>query len=308
MDSHTYKSGYLTVGDGHELYYEAFGNPKLKPLLFIHGGPGSGFSEKLKTLFDPKKFNVIFYDQRGAGKSRPYLSLKENTTQNLIEDIKKLLDFLKIKSVVIVGPSWGATLALLFAIRYPHYVSGMVLTSIFLGTQKEAQRFVDGSVKDVYPEIWNRFIGLVPENKRGDVAPYYLDKMLHGSADEKEKYSFNWALYDISLSTGGSAQEKLEGTIKMISYQSLALLTAYYITNNFFLPEGYILKNLENIKKIPVSIIQSTSDIVTLPAIASKLHKHLPKSSLEFIEGTHSGKEVKDQLIEKAASLLANLG
>lgn len=307
MDPHTYKSGYLLVDDGHELYYEAFGNPELKSLLFIHGGPGSGFSEKLKNLFDPKKFNVIFYDQRGAGRSKPYLSLKENTTQNLIEDIKKLLDFLKIKSVVIIGPSWGATLGLLFAIQHPHYVSGMALMSIFLGTKKEAQRFVDGSVKDVHPEVWNRFASLVPENKRNDITAYYLDKMLHGSTDEKEKYFFSWALYDLSLSTGESAEEKLEKTIRAMSYQSLGLLTAYYITNNFFLSEGYILNNLENLKEIPVFIIQSKSDIVTLSAVASNLHNHLPKSSLELIDGTHSGKEIKDKLIEKAAALLDNL-
>lgn len=302
--NHVYKKGYMRVSGGHELYYELYGNPKIKPVLFIHGGPGSGFSEKLQGLFDPEKFNMIFYDQRGAGKSKPYLSLHENTTEYLVEDIEALLNFLDLKKVIVVGASWGATLGLLYAIKYPERVESLVLMSVFLGTKSEIQFFVDGSTAKIFPECWKRFISIVPEDKQSNAASFYLDKMLHGSDDEKEKYFFNWVLYDMSLSTGIITTEKLEKPIHKMYYESLALLTAYYIVNNFFLPEGYIFKNLHKIQKIPISVIQGKFDAVTPARTAIELCKHLPHASLELVESLHAGKEIKGKFIKRIAALL----
>lgn len=304
MKTESYKSGYLEVGHGHELYYELYGNPKLKPILFIHGGPGAGFTEKQKELFDSKKFNIIFYDQRGAGKSKPYLSLENNTTAELVEDIEKLLDFLDVEKVILLGGSWGATLGLLYAIEYPHRVDGMVLTGMFLATKAEAESFVNGSVQNAFPEAWKKFVSLVPKDERNDIAGYYIKKILHGSDADREKYSFNWALYDVSISTGETSEEKLTEAVRSLSYQSLALFTAHYIKNRFFIPEGYVLDNIQKVEGIPVAIVQSKADAVTPPTSAIELHKHLKKSSLDLIEDTHSGTGIKEKMIQKASDFV----
>lgn len=305
MESSTYKKGYLNVDNGHSLYYELFGNPALKPVLFVHGGPGSGFNEGLKKFFDPGKFNVIFYDQRGAGRSLPFLFLHHNTTQYLVDDIEKLLNFLGIDKVIVVGSSWGATLGLLYAIKYPHRVNGLVLTSVFLATKKEIKNFVNGNTAHFFPEIWERFVQIVPENRRSDITSYYLEKMLHGSEEEKDKYFFNWALYDISLSTGEFSMDKLEKPIRGMAYQSLALLTAYYIVHDFFLSENYILQNIASIQNISAHIIQGKSDVVTPPHAALELHRYLPNSSLDLIDGLHAGKEIKEKLVEKTLAFFS---
>jgi proline iminopeptidase len=304
MSTPIYKKGFVAVGNGHELYFECFGNSSLPPILFIHGGPGSGFNEGYKRFFDPLRHHVIFYDQRGSGKSKPYLSLTENTTHQLIDDIIKLLDFLHINKVIIFGASWGATLGLLFAIHYPKRALAAVLMSIFLATRKESKRFVDGSTAQIFPAAWERFVSLVPHGDQQRVAEYYFNKMLHGSNEEKEKCAFNWALYDISLSTGEFSAEKLNKTIRTISYQSLALITAYYIIHDFFLPDRYILKNTKRIAHIPIALIQSTADIVTPPNAAVQLHGQLPNSTLDLIDSAHAGKMLIEKSIERLNAFL----
>ena len=176
----------------------------------------------------------------------------------------------------------------------------MVLSGVFLATRAEAESFMDGSVQNTFPEAWEKLISLVPNDERDDIAAYYLEKLLHGSDTEREKYSFNWALYDVSISTGETSEEKLTGAVKSMSYQSLALFTAHYIKNSFFIPEGYVLDNIQKIEGIPVAIVQSGADAVTPPTSAIELHKRLNKSSLDLVEDTHSGAEVKEKMIQKA--------
>lgn len=300
----TTKGGYLPVGNGHEIYYEYYKNAELKPLVFLHGGPGSGFNDGHKKLFNPDEFHVLFYDQRGAGKSKPYLSLEKNTTEHLVDDIAKLLDECGIDTAVLTGASWGATLALLFAIKYPERVEAMVLAGIFIATREEAQAFVDGSTAEEYRDVWERFIRLVPEDKRGNVAGYYLDRMLNASETERDEYFFNWALYDISLSTGETSREKLEPVIRKMSYKSLSLITAYYIENDFFLPDNYVLENIDKINDIPTVLIQSSEDVVTRPEIAQKLHKKLRNSELIELSGAHAGGELKEKLVKKVETMV----
>ena len=138
----SYNEGYLEVGDGHSLYYEEYGNPNGRPVLFLHGGPGAGFSNSHKGFFDPKTFRVIFYDQRGSGKSIPYAEIKNNTTELLLYDIECLRNFLKIDSWLLFGGSWGSTLALLYGIKYPERCKGFILRGIFLGSRKEVNWFL----------------------------------------------------------------------------------------------------------------------------------------------------------------------
>ena len=301
-----YASGYVPTERRIKIYYERLGNPILPPVLFIHGGPGSGFSAGYQKLFDPEKFNVIFYDQRGAGKSVPYCSLYHNTTPYLIADIKKLLDYLHIRRVVIVGPSWGCALGLLFAIAHPECVSGMVLTGVFLATHKEARSFVDGSTAKFFPRVWEKFTAIIPEDQRHNIARYYLKKLTTGTAEEQEQYAYNWALYDISLSVGELPPDKASQAVHSLSYRSLALLTAYYIVHDFFIPDGYIADHSAILRSIPISIIQGTGDAVTPPDAAIALHNCCPQSSLELIDALHSGNDIKNKLSEQTLRMIAH--
>ena len=144
----TFDKGFISVSGGHKLYYERFGNPNGKPVLFLHGGPGGGFGDKDKRFFDPKIWQVIFFDQRGAGRSTPFASIQNNTTDNLIEDINILLNKWSIKKVLLFGGSWGSTLALTFAITHPEKVSGMILRGIFLSTKKDIDHLLHGGIKN----------------------------------------------------------------------------------------------------------------------------------------------------------------
>src|SRR3989338_992516 len=151
-----YRNGYLDVGDGHKLYYELCGNPKGKPVLYVHGGPGSGCSPTSRLFFNPRKWNIIVFDQRGAGRSRPFASTRANTTQKLVSDIRKLLKFLGVSKVFLFGGSWGSTLSLVYAIRHPETVSGMLLRGIFLSREQDIKDLYsdDGLARQLFPDCF----------------------------------------------------------------------------------------------------------------------------------------------------------
>jgi len=297
----SYKNGYLKVSDGYKIYYELYGNPRGKPVIFVHGGPGGGFSEEDKRFFNPKIFNVILFDQRGSGKSKPFASLKANTTAKLVQDMKKLLEFLGIKKIFLFGGSWGSTLSLVYAIKHPETISGILLRGIFLGTDKEIRYSYNGGVKRFFPEIWERFISNVPGKYRKNPVSYYLKKMKSKNPKVKEKYTFEWAYYEMSLLKLKSNQEEIKRELKRYSYKSLAPIEAHYFKNHCFLPDNYILKNAYKLSKIPISIIQGRYDFVCPPINAYKLHKKLKNSKLHFVFAGHSSseKEIEKKLISE---------
>ena len=183
-----YNSGYLSVGDGHEIYYEECGNPKGVPVLYLHGGPGAGCDEDTRRFFDPKKCCIIVFDQRGSGRSKPYASIHANTTHHLIGDIDRLLTVLEKKKVVLFGGSWGSTLALVYAIAYPEKVLGMILRGIFLSERKECLDYLNGQIESSrFPEIRERFLKNVPSDKQNNPADYYFAMMTSGDKKTRHK-------------------------------------------------------------------------------------------------------------------------
>ena len=293
---HPYKKGYLAVGEGHKLYYELCGNKKGLPVLFLHGGPGAGFNENHKKLFDFKKFNVIFLDQRGAGRSKPFAGIKTNKTSNLVKDISKILDYLNIKRVFLFGGSWGSTLALVYAIRNPKRVIGMFLRGIFLATREE-NRFYTHDVKNFFPAEYERMISLVPESRRNDVLRYYCRQMMGNDKKKRGKYAYEWSLYEHSILK--LVPDKNPGkSIKKFPCLSLGVLETYYLSNGCFIPEGYILKNAKKLK-MPVSIAQGRYDLICPPVNAWKLHRMLPNSRIHFAISGHSGSDPETKKITK---------
>lgn len=306
----TGQSGYLDVGDGHQLYYETYGNPEGIPVLYLHGGPGYGFSDKDKRFFDSTHFHAILFDQRGASRSKPYASLEKNTTQELVADISKVLDHFSIEKTILFGGSWGSTLALLYAIENPSRVTGMVLRGIFPATRDSINHFFSGAVELYYPEAWERFISLVPTEKRKEVVGYYYQMIR--SKDEKKslRYAFELSYYGFSVSrkTIPFPEEEVVQMIKNEPYKAHALMEAHYAVNHFFLPDNFIYNNLGKINQIPTYIIHGRFDVICPPVLAYRLHKGLPNASLEFVDAGHAAFEPEIEVkLKSALESIANL-
>lgn len=209
-----YKTGYLNAGDGHRLYYELCGSPKGKPVLFLHGGPGGGCKEDDRRYFNPKKFNAILFDQRGCGRSKPFASLKANTTSKLVQDVKKLLEHLGIEKAFLFGGSWGSTLALVYAIKYPETVSGLLLRGIFLGEKQDIDYCVEGPVKEIFPEIRERFLSIIPKKNQKNPEAYYFKKIGNGPKNQRKKFAFEKAYYETRIGVLKTTEEEVKQKLK----------------------------------------------------------------------------------------------
>jgi proline iminopeptidase len=301
----TYKKGFLKVDKEHKIYYELSGNPKGKPVLFIHGGPGAGFSKEDKCYFNPKFFNIIHFDQRGAGRSKPFASIKNNTTFDLVNDIKKLLDFLKIKKTILFAGSWGSALALVYAIKHPETVSNMVLRGIFFGSEAE-NHFLVYEAQNIFPEAWDKMINLVPKIHQKKIPEYYYKMMTFSDKKIRKKFAFSWAIYEESISKLKSSESQVKESLKKFKFESFSIIELHYLINHCFLPKDYILKNTHKIKNIPISIIHGRYDHVARPLNAYQLHKKLPKSKLYFTFAGHSAfeKETEIRLVKEMDKLV----
>jgi proline iminopeptidase len=294
----SYKTGYINVSDGYELYYELYGNPKGIPVIFLHGGPGAGFSDSDKQFFDETKYNVIFFDQRGASRSKPFGSIENNTTQDLLVDINHILDTLNSDKVYVFGGSWGSTLALIFAIHHPERVLGLILRGIWLANKYGLEHYIGGGIKEFFPDVWNRFNKLV---KKGEnPVSYYLKQMLSTDQETSDKFAYEWAYYESSFYTINKI-ENIEDIVASFPYKSLAILEAHYIHNKCFLTEDFIIQNIDKIKNIKTSIVQGRYDFICPPIQAFRLHENLNNSKLNIVNAGHSSsdEEIKKALISE---------
>ena len=296
-----YKKGYLEVSDGNKLYYELCGNPDGIPVLFIHGGPGEGFSEKDKDFFNPEICNIMLFDQRGARRSKPFATLENNTTQKLIEDIQAFLNFVGVEKTFLFGGSWGSTLSLAYAIQYPQKVSGMLLRGVWLATQSDKYYYIGGGIQTMYPEVWERFINLVPQDERDNADTYYLSQMQSPDKTISEKYTYEWAYYEMSLLRLKTTEEQVKKDMEEFNYRSLAPLEAYYISNNCFLSENFIIDNAAKLSDIPTTIVHGRYDTICPPKNAYLLHKAIKNSKLIYTTAGHAStdEENKKVLVEE---------
>ena len=285
-----YNFGYLAVGGGHKIYYEECGNPDGVPVLYLHGGPGAGCDENTRRFFNPKKCHIIIFDQRGSGRSKPYASTYANTTQHLVDDIRKLLDYLGEPKALLFGGSWGSTLALVYAIKYPGTVLGMVLRGIFLSERKECEDYLSGQTNHSrFPEICERFLNQVPEDARKNPADYYFAVMTSGRSKARRHYAYEWSYYESSrLNLTPPSEKELKKEILSEPYMSLAILEAHFIRNLCFLHDGYIIQNTHHIPRVPISIIHGRYDDVCPVDNAIRLHRALPTSKLHIVVAGHS--------------------
>ncbi len=284
-----YNEGYLKVSPLHTLHYEEVGNPKGRPVIFLHGGPGVGIIPGYRRFFDPKFYRVILLDQRGSGKSTPFSELKDNNTKNLVDDLEKLKNHLGIKEKwIVTGGSWGSTLALMYAIKYPESVKGIIIRGVFLGRRKEIYWLTKpGGASEIWPDEWEKFISIVPKKELSNIPKAYY-KMLN-SNDKKtvEKAVRHWGAWEGTIMNLVPEKESL---FDMHKEESFAKIESYYTINNFFInPENYILNNIKKIKDIPLTIVQGRYDTICPAASAYDLHKAHKKSKLVIVPtGSHS--------------------
>ncbi|MBT6189885.1 MAG: prolyl aminopeptidase [Tateyamaria sp.] len=277
-----YDQRMLDVGQGHRVYVEQCGNPDGVPVIVLHGGPGGGCSPAMRRYFDPEHYRVILFDQRGCGRSRPHASVVNNTTWHLVDDIELIRRALDIDEWIVFGGSWGATLALIYAEEHPSRVSQMVLRGVFLMTQSELDWFYGGGAGKFWPEVWARFVSLVPEDERDDLITAYNRRLFSGDITQEVRFARAWSSWENALASVHSAGNGGEAPGDYA--RAFARLENHYFSNAGFLEfDGQILAHAGRIKHIPGTIVQGRYDMICPPESAYALAKAWPGGELKMV-------------------------
>ncbi len=290
-DISPFETGYLPLDNGHAMYWEQCGNPRGKPVLFLHGGPGAGAGTVHRRFFDPEFWRIIIFDQRGAGRSRPLAGLAANTTPHLVADIERLRDFLGIDRLLLFGGSWGSTLALAYAQAHPARVSGAVLRGIFLGRPAEVEWFLYG-LQRIFPDAHAAFANFLPEAERHDLLEGYFNRLCDPDPAVHEPAAHAWSLYEGSCSTLLPSFEAVAAYARDRSAIGLARIEAHYFRHGLFLPPGGLLAHMHRLHGIPAEIIQGRYDMICPAQSAFELAEHWPGARLTIVpDAGHSALE-----------------
>jgi len=271
----------LEVSGGHRLYVEQSGRADGVPVVVLHGGPGGGCSPAMRRFFDPQHYRSILFDQRGCGRSIPHASVQNNTTHDLIEDIERIREHLGIDRWYVFGGSWGATLALLYAQAHPARVRGLILRGVFLMTTPELDWFYNGGVARFWPEEWERFTGLIPEDERHDMIAAYRRRLFGEDRAEQVRYARAWAAWESNLAALESYGRSSGGSGEYA--RAFSRIENHYFSNRGWIREGQILAEVGQLKGIPGYIVQGRYDMVCPPIGAWSLHQAWPDSELRSI-------------------------
>lgn len=303
-----YDTRMLGVGGEHTIYVEQCGNPDGIPVVVFHGGPGGGCSPAMRRYFDPELYRIILFDQRGCGRSKPHASIKENTTWHLIDDIEQIRKTLDIERWIVFGGSWGATLALVYALTRPECTAYLVLRGVFLMTKDELNWFYGGGAGKFWPDLWQKFIDPVPLNERDDLIGAYHRRLFCGEGKIELRFAQAWSQWENALasieSNGQTGQPPSQYAL------AFARLENHYFFNAGFLEyDGWILQNLPAIADIPASIVQGRYDMICPPTSAWNVAKVMPKAELKMIPmAGHalSEPEITSELVDIMNALSCN--
>jgi len=276
-----YKTGWLQVSALHTLYYEEVGNPEGIPVVFLHGGPGVGAQPLYRRYFDPWRFRIINFSQRGAGKSSPSGELRQNDTWELVKDIEKLRQAAGIERWFVFGGSWGSTLALIYAQQYPARVRGLVLRGIFLGTRSEHDwLYVDGA-SHIHPESWLRFLNFIPPEERANLPAAYNKRLTSTQRELQMEAAGHWNDWEDSLISLLPRDAPRMAADELLAF---ARIECHYMVNDLFLPEdNYLLENAYKIAHMPCWIAQGRYDIICPVVSAYNLSQRLPGAELHIV-------------------------
>jgi proline iminopeptidase len=292
----------LKVSPIHELYYEQVGNPTGKPAVFLHGGPGGGISPDYRRYFDPKVYRVVLFDQRGSGKSTPHASIEENTTWDLVADIERLREQLGIDRWQVFGGSWGSTLALAYAETHPDRVSELVLRGIFLCRPKEIHWFYQEGASAIFPDVWEEYLKVIPENERADMVSAYHRRLTSEDEAVRLDAARAWSVWEGSTSKLFFDPSTIEKFANPEFALAFARIECHYFMNNAFFPtDNYLIENVGRIRSIASVIVQGRYDVVCPIMSAWELHRAWPEGQLKIVpDAGHSISEpgIIDALVE----------
>jgi len=293
------QDGRLAVGDGHELYWELCGNPDGKPAVFLHGGPGAGCDDRARRFFDPGRYNVLLFDQRGSGRSRPPASLAENTTWTLVEDIERLRQSLGIERWLVFGGSWGSTLALAYAQTHPERVSGLVLRGIFLLRRSEIDWFYQSGAGTLFPDVWEEYLAPIPPEERHDLLSAYHRRLTGADHQVALAAARAWSVWEGATSFLLPDPEHIQHSGEDEFAVALARIECHFFVNRgFFRAEDQLLAGVDRIRHIPSVIVQGRYDVVCPMATAWDLHRAWPEA--EFVVVPDAGHSAFEPGIARA--------
>jgi len=268
----------LKVNDNHVINVEEYGNKNGIPMLFLHGGPGAGVSPVFQKYFNPNKYRLIMFDQRGCGKSIPYGEVTENTTQNLIQDINLILGYFNIDKTHIYGGSWGSTLALLYAEAHPEKVLSLILRGVFLCRKDDINWFYQNGASEIYPQYWENYISIVDQSKRENILSAYHEMIFSSDETISNRACKEWSLWEGKSSCLIPCNNVINSFDECAV--SLARIESHFFMNNCFIRENQILEDINKIKDIPCIIVHGQYDIVCPIRQAHDLHKVYDNSEL----------------------------
>ena len=296
-----YRTGYLDTGDGHQVYWEICGNPNGKPAVFLHGGPGAGCSPAHRRLFDPQKYRIMLFDQRGCGRSKPHASLENNTTWDLVKDIESLRAVMGVEKWLVFGGSWGSTLALAYAETHPAHVSELVVRGIFTLKKREIDWYYQEGASNLFPDLWESFVAPIPEAERGDLVGAYRKRLIGSDPKAQLEAARAWSVWE------GSTIKLLPNKQNSSNYGqdqfalAFARIENHYFTHGGWMNDGQLIRDAGKLKNIPGIIIQGRYDVCTPAVTAWELHRAWPEAQFVIVDDAgHAFDEpgIMNQLIE----------
>jgi len=297
-----YNTFQLKVSNLHEIFVEESGNPKGRPVIFLHGGPGGGIEPIYRQYFNPEKWRIIIFDQRGCGKSFPHAELKENTTWDLVEDIEKIRKKLEIDTWTIFGGSWGSTLSLSYSIVHPERCDAIILRGIFMLRKKEIDWFYQGGCSFIYPDAWEKYLSPIPKDEQNNLVKAYYKRLTSKDKTVRINAARAWSIWEASTSKLIQTEKALHSFDNDDVAEAFARIECHYFINKgFFENEDWILNNVNKISDKPIEIVQGRYDVVCPMTSAWELHKKLPDASFHVIQDAgHSMLEsgIQKKLIE----------
>ena len=307
-----YRTEQLPVDRLHTLYVEQCGNPDGLPVIFLHGGPGAGLSAYHRRFFDPRRYRIVLFDQRGAGRSTPFAELTDNTTAHLVADIEAIREHLGIARWVVFGGSWGSTLALAYAQAHPDRALALVLRGIFLGRDEELRWFneCDGGARLIFPERWARFVAYIPEAERDAMLEAYWRRLTCDDEATRLAAAKAWSAWEGGSTTlvhepdaGGDFEDPHRAV-------SLALMEAHYFRHRLFLEDNQLLRDIDRLRHIPATIVHGRYDIICPMKSAWDLSRAWPEAELRVVLAGHSAADpaIVDALVSATDALADRYG
>ncbi|MBX3726397.1 MAG: prolyl aminopeptidase [Xanthomonadales bacterium] len=284
-DIEPFDTGWLQVSPLHRIRYEQSGNPQGKPVVGLHGGPGAGASPRMRRFFDPARYRIVLFDQRGCGRSTPHAELAENTTWHLVDDIEALRSHLGIERWQVFGGSWGSTLALAYAQRHPSRVTELVLRGIFMLRRAELEWFYQRGADALFPDAWEDYVAAIPEVERGDLMGAYHRRLTGPDAEQRLAAAIAWTTWESRTSF------LLPDPVHVAATQADAFALAfarieshYFVNGGFFETDGQLLRDIDRIRHIPATIVQGRYDVVCPMRSAWDLHRAWPQAELRIVD------------------------